>query len=166
MSTTRQRTAPPARRIFCNRTLNLRSIRAVGFDMDYTLVHYQVEEWERACFDHVKQSLLDRGKLENWADKKHDVCTHVTATGQQELAQIPHQAEKCISAGSTVTLPRKNANASVAEVMKMDTPADLQQRPQRSGIVSFRVFFQRNSCILSATVSSSRCIVTAPGILG
>src|SRR5262249_41081363 len=28
----------PARRVFCNRTLNMRSIRAVGCDMDYTLV--------------------------------------------------------------------------------------------------------------------------------
>ncbi len=25
-------------RIFCNRTLNLRSIKAIGFDMDYTLL--------------------------------------------------------------------------------------------------------------------------------
>jgi transposase len=30
----------------------------------------------------------------DWADKKHDVCIHVMATGQRTLAQIPHQAEK------------------------------------------------------------------------
>jgi len=37
--------APPRERsIFCNRTLNLRRIRAIGYDMDYTLVHYRVEE--------------------------------------------------------------------------------------------------------------------------
>ena len=30
------------RGVFCNRTLNLRSIRAIGYDMDYTLVHYHV----------------------------------------------------------------------------------------------------------------------------
>jgi transposase len=30
----------------------------------------------------------------DWADKKHDVCIHVTATGEQELLQIPHQSEK------------------------------------------------------------------------
>jgi transposase len=30
----------------------------------------------------------------DWADKKHDVCIHATATGTQELLQIPHQAEK------------------------------------------------------------------------
>jgi transposase len=30
----------------------------------------------------------------DWADKKHDVCIHVMATGRRELSQIPHQAEK------------------------------------------------------------------------
>lgn len=32
-----------SRGIFCSRTLNLRSISAIGYDMDYTLVHYNVE---------------------------------------------------------------------------------------------------------------------------
>ena len=30
----------------------------------------------------------------DWADKKHDVCIHETATGDQALSQIPHQSEK------------------------------------------------------------------------
>ena len=30
----------------------------------------------------------------DWADKKHDVCVHVTATGKRELSQIPHQSSK------------------------------------------------------------------------
>ena len=47
--------------MFCNRTLNLRAIKAVGFDMDYTLVHYQSEEWERRAYEHVKQRLVERG---------------------------------------------------------------------------------------------------------
>jgi 5'-nucleotidase len=51
----------PSRRIFCNRTLNLRSVKAVGFDMDYTLVHYRAEEWERRAYQHARQSLLERG---------------------------------------------------------------------------------------------------------
>ncbi len=42
----------PKRRVFCNRTLNLRGVRAIGYDMDYTLIHYFVDEWERAAFDH------------------------------------------------------------------------------------------------------------------
>jgi 5'-nucleotidase len=51
----------PQREIYCNRTLNLRSIRAIGYDMDYTLVHYRVEEWERHAYDHTKNKLLSRG---------------------------------------------------------------------------------------------------------
>jgi HAD superfamily 5'-nucleotidase-like hydrolase len=52
---------PPERRIFGNRTLNLRSIRAIGYDMDYTLIHYQVEEWERCAYRLAQQKLADRG---------------------------------------------------------------------------------------------------------
>ncbi|MFW5925185.1 MAG: HAD-IG family 5'-nucleotidase [Myxococcota bacterium] len=52
---------PPSRRIYCNRTLNMRSIRAVGFDMDYTLVHYRPEAWERQAYQHVRRHLLERG---------------------------------------------------------------------------------------------------------
>ena len=53
--------APPERALFCNRTLNMRSIRAVGFDMDYTLVHYDVRAWETRAYFHVQQRLLERG---------------------------------------------------------------------------------------------------------
>ncbi len=52
---------PLVRRIFCNRTLNLRSIRAIGYDMDYTLIHYRIEEWERLAYEHVRQRLLSKG---------------------------------------------------------------------------------------------------------
>ena len=52
---------PPKKRIFCNRTLNLRSIRAIGFDMDYTLIHYRVQEWEAHAYDHARRRLAERG---------------------------------------------------------------------------------------------------------
>src|SRR5882672_5915262 len=52
---------PLARRVFANRTLNLGSIAAVGFDMDYTLIHYQVEEWERVAYSHARARLAARG---------------------------------------------------------------------------------------------------------
>jgi 5'-nucleotidase len=53
---------PPApRRIFGNRTLNLRSIRAIGYDMDYTLIHYRTDEWERRAFEHTRNRLRDMG---------------------------------------------------------------------------------------------------------
>jgi len=52
---------PPERRVFCNRTLNMRSVRAIGFDMDYTLVHYDVREWEARAYAHVCERLRARG---------------------------------------------------------------------------------------------------------
>ena len=52
---------PAERGIFANRTLNLRSVRAVGYDMDYTLIHYDVNEWERGAFDHARAHLSDMG---------------------------------------------------------------------------------------------------------
>jgi HAD superfamily 5'-nucleotidase-like hydrolase len=51
----------PGRDVYCNRTLNLRSIRAIGYDMDYTLVHYHVAEWERRAYEHVRARLVERG---------------------------------------------------------------------------------------------------------
>jgi 5'-nucleotidase len=52
---------PPERGIFANRTINLRSIRAIGYDMDYTLLHYRVKEWETVAFEHAKARLLADG---------------------------------------------------------------------------------------------------------
>ena len=49
------------RGLFCNRTLNLRSIRAIGYDMDYTLIHYRVEEWERRAFEYTRENLAVSG---------------------------------------------------------------------------------------------------------
>ncbi len=45
---------PPGRGVFCNRTLNMRNIRAIGYDMDYTLVHYHEEAWEKRAYEHVR----------------------------------------------------------------------------------------------------------------
>lgn len=49
------------RGLFCNRTLNMRGIKAIGYDMDYTLVHYHIEAWERRAYDQVKSSLVALG---------------------------------------------------------------------------------------------------------
>ncbi len=54
-------TAPPGRRIYCNRTLNMRAMRAIGYDMDYTLVHYRMEPWERRAFDYLNGKLAALG---------------------------------------------------------------------------------------------------------
>lgn len=50
-----------SRRVFCNRTLNFRSIQAIGYDMDYTLVHYDVDEWEGRAWEHIRQRLVGLG---------------------------------------------------------------------------------------------------------
>lgn len=47
--------------LFCNRTLNLRSVRAIGYDMDYTLIQYHVEAWERTAYEHLRQKVLEHG---------------------------------------------------------------------------------------------------------
>ncbi len=52
---------PPERRLFCNRTLNLRGIRAVGFDMDYTLVHYHSAQWEERAYEDMRRKLVALG---------------------------------------------------------------------------------------------------------
>ncbi len=52
---------PHQRGVYCNRSLNLRSIGAIGYDMDYTLVHYNVEAWEGRAYQHIKLRLLDAG---------------------------------------------------------------------------------------------------------
>ena len=51
----------PSRGLFCNRTLNLRGIQAIGYDMDYTLIHYHMREWEKRAYGFIKEGLLDRG---------------------------------------------------------------------------------------------------------
>lgn len=53
---------PPVERgIFCNRTLNLRSIKAIGYDMDYTLIHYYPDAWEEQAYHFMKQKLAALG---------------------------------------------------------------------------------------------------------
>mgnify|MGYP006282447839 CR=1 FL=1 len=51
----------PERGVFCNRTLNLRSIQAIGYDMDYTLIHYNMSEWEARAFEYTKRGLEEKG---------------------------------------------------------------------------------------------------------
>ncbi|KAK3189455.1 hypothetical protein Dsin_029016 [Dipteronia sinensis] len=47
--------------IFCSRTLNLRSISAIGYDMDYTLIHYNVMAWEGRAYDYCMDNLRNVG---------------------------------------------------------------------------------------------------------
>ncbi len=49
------------KRIFTNRTLNLRSIKAIGYDMDYTLIHYEVHLWEALAYEYTRRSFEQMG---------------------------------------------------------------------------------------------------------
>ena len=51
------------RGIFANRTLNLRSVDVIGYDMDYTLIHYDVGAWEAAAFESAADILGEQAVL-------------------------------------------------------------------------------------------------------
>lgn len=46
-------------RVYVNRTLNLKRIRYVGFDMDHTLVRYKSENFEALAFRMMKEKLVN-----------------------------------------------------------------------------------------------------------
>ncbi|KAK9835055.1 hypothetical protein WJX81_007524 [Elliptochloris bilobata] len=51
----------PQRAIYCSRTLNLRSIQVIGYDMDNTCVNYNVEAWEGRAYSYGMQWLWEAG---------------------------------------------------------------------------------------------------------
>lgn len=53
--------ARSARGVFCNRTLNMRRIKAIGYDMDYTLIHYRMEAWEERAYATLRRHLKEQG---------------------------------------------------------------------------------------------------------
>jgi HAD superfamily 5'-nucleotidase-like hydrolase len=57
----RSKEPPRRRRVFANRTLNLGAIKAIGCDMDYTLIHYHHALWEQRAYDHIQRRMLDAG---------------------------------------------------------------------------------------------------------
>lgn len=46
------------KQIFCNRSLNMKSIVAVGFDMDYTLAQYKPETFESLAYEGTVRKLV------------------------------------------------------------------------------------------------------------
>ena len=44
--------------VFVNRTLNLKKIKLIGFDMDYTLVAYHAERFEELTYQMARESLV------------------------------------------------------------------------------------------------------------
>ena len=54
------RGVPRENRIFVNRNLRMRSIEAVGFDLDYTLAHYRLWEIDDLAFRITQQKLVEK----------------------------------------------------------------------------------------------------------
>ncbi|KAG9140251.1 hypothetical protein Leryth_014690 [Lithospermum erythrorhizon] len=47
-----------SKQIFCNRSLNMKNVVAVGFDMDYTLAQYKPETFESLAYDGTLRKLV------------------------------------------------------------------------------------------------------------
>lgn len=45
--------------VFCNRTLNLKKIKYIGFDMDHTLVRYNIEKFEKLAQEQTLKKLVE-----------------------------------------------------------------------------------------------------------
>lgn len=59
--------------VFCNRELRLDNLRAIGFDMDYTLAQYQQPQFDKLAFDGAKTKLVNSlGYPEEVLDFKYD----------------------------------------------------------------------------------------------
>lgn len=50
---------PPQRRIYCNRALNMHNIKAIGWDMDYTLAQYRPETFEALAHSQTVDKLVN-----------------------------------------------------------------------------------------------------------
>ena len=44
--------------VYVNRTLNLKRIKAIGFDLDYTLARYQTQKFEELVYHHTIERLI------------------------------------------------------------------------------------------------------------
>src|SRR5688572_10327503 len=55
----REHRIPRRHRVFVNRNLRMTQIRAIGFDLDHTLAHYDPTSVEELAFDLTKQKLVE-----------------------------------------------------------------------------------------------------------
>ncbi|HMI30567.1 MAG TPA: 5'-nucleotidase domain-containing protein, partial [Candidatus Limnocylindrales bacterium] len=69
----REHRIPRRHRVFVNRNLRLSKIRAIGFDLDHTLAHYDPIPVEELAFDLTKQKLVEsKGYPKEILDLKYD----------------------------------------------------------------------------------------------
>jgi 5'-nucleotidase len=69
----REHRIPRRHRVFVNRNLRMTQIRAIGFDLDHTLAHYDPTSVEELAFDLTKQKLVEnKGYPTEILDLKYD----------------------------------------------------------------------------------------------
>ena len=61
MPTPRPPRIDPHRGVYCSRTLNMRNIQVIGYDMDYTLLEYDATMWEGRCYAYCVAWLATQG---------------------------------------------------------------------------------------------------------
>lgn len=59
--TTRAPSTTPQRGVFATRSLDMREIACIGYDMDYTLIDYKMVFWEERAYHYSKERLRSRG---------------------------------------------------------------------------------------------------------
>ncbi|MBX9704420.1 MAG: HAD-IG family 5'-nucleotidase [Silvanigrellaceae bacterium] len=67
---------PPNEKIFCNRSLNMKSIKAVGFDLDYTIALYKLKTFEAIAYHETLKKLVNIGypsEVLNWKFDAHSM---------------------------------------------------------------------------------------------
>ena len=63
---------------FANRDLDLKDIKVIGYDMDYTLIHYHVNKWEEKAYEHTLNYLINE---EGWPLKHLSFDPNITKRG-------------------------------------------------------------------------------------
>ena len=132
------------RGLFCNRTLNLRNIEAIGYDMDYTLVHYRVELWEERAYSYVKSGLAAQGwPVDDLAAALISVRYHQLRAEQHEPVEALQIAQlwlRSLSYGALLDfladlqmmLDRVGGDAATVERLRRSLKLDTEQSIDRA----------------------------------
>jgi len=72
-----QTTIPLEERVFCNRSLNMGSVKALGFDMDYTLALYQANSFEALVYEETLKKMVAAGYPKEILDWSFDYSSMI-----------------------------------------------------------------------------------------
>ena len=76
-------TSLPQRGVFCTRTLDMRGIKGIGYDMDYTLIDYKMILLEERVYHYSKEFLRSKGFPVSGLTFDHDTVVRGLAIDRQ-----------------------------------------------------------------------------------